>query len=196
MPIFGTIGSSTFRNAAGSTIARPNFSAWGSWGYYTHNFTSGDSGSFGSTTGHQAFPAMNNVNGLNTTGFNASSTPGSCYYDIPLDGIYAFSFNVLINTYISNHIDCCFHLTDSASNTWRDTVPWSTQYTGANGNYGPVGFYRMDENDGIQISPGVSVIARFYQGQRIRPQLSVNVSVSATVYCDSHNFWHGAYIGA
>jgi hypothetical protein len=204
MALIGTLAASqTFRNSSGTSVARPNFMAYGNFGSYNHQFISGTSNSsYTGLTGFQSFPPYNNVSGSNTTGFTTSSTPGSCYYDIPLDGIYSFTFGNLVNTAIptaSNHLDAAFDVGDT-SNTWRGNVPWSDQYLGQSSiTYGPSGHARMHpqtSTTNIIMNQGCSTQGRFYVGQRIRPMFGMNVSATMNIYCSAHNYWVGSYLGS
>jgi hypothetical protein len=192
-----TLGlSDGYRNNAGQIVARPQFMASGQWGAYTMAFTSVDQTSFTNiSSGRTTFPAMNVVYGANTTGFTASTTPGNCKYRIPLTGTYMMSFRVLVNTDVSNHLDSAFLVTNS-SDTFIVAPTWVSQYLGNSAaDTGPCGFSRLQETDAITSAVGVDIIARFFEGQYIRPMIAMNATVSASIHCSDHNYWHATYLG-
>lgn len=195
------LGPFSYINDAGNAnINRPQFMAAATWGSYSHNFNAVSSGSYTSTSGNMTFPAYNTVSGGNTTGFNASSTPGNCYYDIPLTGFYMFSFENLIDSTMDGHTDSCFNVTDTATNTYRNSPPWTYSYIGDSAtSYGAVGFTRDQPAGGqssIYGSYGVTVVGRFYVGQRIRACIAVGPNIGAkSIYQSNHNFFHGVYLG-
>lgn len=192
-----TLGlSDGYRNNAGQIVARPQFMASGNWGAYNMAFTTAAQTSFTNTSsGYTTYPAFNSVTGGNTTGFTATSTPGNCKYRIPLTGTYMMSFKVLCNTDVSNHIDAAFLVTNT-SDAFIANMPWSQQYLGDSvDSVGPCGFSRLQETDNIISSPGVTIIARLYEGQYIRPMIAMNTSATVQVYLSAHNFWHSAYLG-
>jgi len=196
------LGPFSFLNDAGNaSVVRPQFMAYGTWGFYTHNFngTTPSPALYTTTAGRQSFPAWNNVSGGNTAGFVTSSTPGTSYYDIPITGYYMFTFQNLINNPISNnHIDAGFNITDAATNTFRESFPWGDQYLGQSATtYGNAGFDRLQPtSSGVETSKGITVIGKFYVGQRIRPQIVMGANVgNLTVFCSNHNYFHGVYLG-
>ena len=192
-----TLGlSDGYRNNAGNIVARPQFMASGQWGVYTMNFSAVSQTSFtNQASGQNTYPAMNVVYGSNTTGFTASSTPGLCKYRIPLTGIYMMSFRLLVNTAVSNHLDAAFLVSD-INDTFISNSPWNGQYLGnAISDVGPCGFTRIQEADAIESATGIDVVARFFEGQYVRPMISMNTVQAATIYCNNHNYWHGAYLG-
>lgn len=195
------LGPFSFLNDAGNaSVVRPQFMAYGTWGYYSHNFNATINSSYTATTGYCAFPAWNSISGGNTTGFVTSSTPGTSYYDIPITGYYMFKAENLINTSIAGfHMDSGFNITDSATNTFRANLPWSSQYLGESATtYGSAGFDRIQPGGSspLETSKGVTVVGKFYVGQRIRPQIAVGGNQgNLTVYCSNHNYFHGVYLG-
>jgi len=188
--------SDGYRNNAGTIVARPQFMASGQWGAYTMNFSSAVQTSFtNQASGRNTHPAMDVVFGSNTTGFTASSTPGLCKYRIPLTGIYMMSFRTLVNTDVPSHIDGAFLVTNT-SDTFISTNPWDGQYLGNSINdVGPCGFTRLHDSDAITSAVGVDIVARFFEGQYVRPMISMNAGQAASIYCANHNYWHGTYLG-
>lgn len=195
------LGAFSFINDAGNAnINRPQFMAVATWGTYNHNFNATGNASYTATAGHLAFPAFNNVDGNNTTGFVTSSTPGASYYDIPVTGFYQFVFEILLDSNIEAHTDGTFNVTDAGTNTIRNSYPWSAQYLGQSATtYGAIGFNRRQPAGGqtaIYGSYGMSVVGRFFTGQRIRPSIGVGSNVgNKSLYCANHNFFHGVYLG-
>lgn len=195
-----TADRNTFLDNNGNPIVRPSFTAFGAWGTYSHSFSSTDSASFTSTSGRQTYPAFDVVSGGNTVGFQTGNGPGQSYYDIPVDGIYTFSFSSLINTWVSSgsHIDAAIMVYDINRASPGVGYPWTSQYYGANVNWDrPTGFQRNQINNGDAIySPHANCTSYFYVGQRIRPLIAMNSTLNgATVYCSSHNYFQGAYMG-
>ena len=189
-----TYGAEKFKKDDGTEIVRPQFMAKATSVAYNHTFQSGDGGSYTSTNSRSAFSPWNVVGGENYTGFTTSSTPGNAYYDIPVTGYYVFSWRNLVNGTGANHIDTTLNITDSATNTYRNVVPWQTQYIGVNGNYDPCGFTRSwdDTNAG---GIGQTIIAKFYEGQRIRNQITSPGAWTVGIYGDAHSYWHGLFLG-
>ena len=191
-----SFGGETFTNDTGTNMLRPQFMAKATSATYNHTFQGGDGGSYANVTSRSTFPPWTGVTGGNTTGFTTSSTPGSAWYDIPMTGYYSFSWTNLVNATPATHVDTCLHITDSATNTYRSYVPWQTQYEGTSATeYGICGFSRSWDNTNAGGIGALTIHAKFYEGQRIRPMITSPSSWSVDIYGDAHSYWHGIFLG-
>jgi hypothetical protein len=196
-PITG-LTSQSFDNSSGVSIPRPQFMASAQWGAWNHNFTTSNNTAYTGLSGFQSYMAFNLVGGINTTGFLTSTTPGVSRYQAPLTGVYAMSFMHLVNSAITNHVDTAWIITDAAD-TYRATLPWQQQTVQSGPtDFGTCGHTRMHiaSGTGSGNDYGHSALIRLFEGQIIRPYITLNATVTLSMFGAAHNFWHGTYIGA
>lgn len=187
------------KDNSGNVISSPQFSAYIGWGSFSHTFSvSTATSSFTSTSGRACWPRWNAVDGNNVSGFvTSNSTSLESYYEIPMDGIYQFSFSVLMNANATSHVDGSFFVSSEGA-SYNGLNTWDPQYIGnKNEADRPCGFYRLYPNN-IPSTPGCSIVARFYQGQRVRPMVGMNVNFTGQIYGSNggHGYFQGAYLGA
>ena len=192
-----------FRRADGTLITRPQFRAYKSNASYTHTFAGNSNpSSFSDTSSSVAFINHNEVRGNNTTGFTTSTTAGGSKYQVPVSGIYMFTFNHLVNTGVAAHVDCAFIITDK-DDTFSDIAslrPWygdAAHFT-ANTQHGVIGFTREDPTNNMQNGYGTNVIVELIEGQHVRPIIHMNTAQAVTIYGSSphhHNYYAGTLIG-
>lgn len=182
------------KKSDGTIINWPQFVSWGGWGTWEHTFSSTLASSATATTSRHLYMKCDNVVGNNTTGFQTSNSSSiDCYYDVQVDGVYAISFQMLINDALAAaHVDAAFQVTTAALNSTAGS-PWETQYYGTDGNTNrPVGFSRIGNPNSLSSSAfGNSVVARLQEGDRIRPVIAMNGNFGPyTAFASKHNFWH------